>query len=52
MTEEEKLRIARAITDALPAPDEIRDDWGRLIVDTVLPDGVWSRPTSHVATAA
>jgi 4-carboxymuconolactone decarboxylase len=44
MTEEEKLRIARAITDALPAPDEIRDDWGRLIVDTVLPDGVWSRP--------
>ncbi len=44
MTEEEKLRIARAITEALPAPEEIRDDWGRLIVDTVLPDGVWSRP--------
>ena len=43
MTEEEKLRIARAITDALPAPEEIRDDWGRLIVDTVMPDGVWSR---------
>ncbi len=44
MNEEEKLRFARAITDALPAPDEIRDDWGRFIVDTVLPEGVWSRP--------
>lgn len=43
-SEEEKLRIARAITDALSTPDEIKDDWGRLIVDTVLPDGVWSRP--------
>jgi len=44
MTEEEKLKIARAITEALATPDEIRDDWGRLIVDTVLPNGVWSRP--------
>ena len=44
MNEEEKLRYARAITDALPATEEIRDDWGRFIVDTVLPDGVWSRP--------
>ncbi len=43
-SEDEKLRIARAITDALATPDEIKDDWGRLIVDTVLPDGVWSRP--------
>jgi len=43
-TEEEKLQIARAITDALATPDEVKDDWGRLIVDTVLPDGVWSRP--------
>lgn len=43
-SEEEKLRIARAITDALATPDEIKDDWGRLIVNTVLPDGVWSRP--------
>ena len=44
MTEERKREIARRFTDALPAPEEIRDDWGRLIVDTVLPDGVWSRP--------
>lgn len=44
MTEEEKYRMARAITDQLPAPEEIRDAWGRFIVDTVLPAGVWSRP--------
>lgn len=44
MTEDEKNKLARAITDQLPAPDEIRDDWGRFIIDTVLPDGVWSRP--------
>lgn len=44
MTEEEKLLFARALTDALPAPEEIRDDWGLFIVNTVLPDGVWSRP--------
>ena len=43
-SEEEKQRIARAITEALSTPDEIRDDWGRMIVDMVLPDGVWSRP--------
>ena len=42
-SEEDKLRIARAITEALATPEEIRDDWGSLIVDTVLPDGVWSR---------
>jgi 4-carboxymuconolactone decarboxylase len=44
MNEEEKLKMARLITDALPAPEEIRDAWGTLIVETVLPDGVWSRP--------
>ena len=44
MNEEEKLELARTITDALPTPEEIRDDWGKLIVDTVLPEGVWSRP--------
>ena len=44
MNEEEKLKMARLITDALPAPEEIRDDWGTLIVETVLPAGVWSRP--------
>jgi len=41
---EEKARLARSITDLLPAPEEIRDDWGRLIIETVLPEGVWSRP--------
>jgi alkylhydroperoxidase/carboxymuconolactone decarboxylase family protein YurZ len=44
MTEDEKLKIARAITDQLATPDEIKDDWGKLIVETVLPEGVWSRP--------
>lgn len=43
-SEEEKLAFARLLTTALPAPEEIRDDWGRLIHDTVLPEGVWSRP--------
>jgi 4-carboxymuconolactone decarboxylase len=43
-SEKDKRRIAREITEALATPEEIRDDWGRLIVDTVLPDGVWSRP--------
>jgi 4-carboxymuconolactone decarboxylase len=43
-TEEEKLAFARRLTEALPAPEEIRDDWGRLIHDTVLPEGVWQRP--------
>jgi alkylhydroperoxidase/carboxymuconolactone decarboxylase family protein YurZ len=44
MTDDERLRFARALTDALSAPEEIRDDWGLFIVDTVLPNGVWSRP--------
>ena len=44
MTDEEKRKLARRLTDALPAPEEIRDDWGMFIVDTVLPNGVWSRP--------
>jgi len=44
MTDDERLRFARAITEALPAPEEIRDDWGLFIVDTVLPNGVWARP--------
>jgi 4-carboxymuconolactone decarboxylase len=44
MNDDERLRYARQITDALPAPEEIRDDWGLFIVDTVLPDGVWARP--------
>ena len=43
-TPEAKLKFARMITTALPTPEEIRDDWGSFIHDTVLPDGVWSRP--------
>jgi 4-carboxymuconolactone decarboxylase len=43
MTDQEKRKLARRLTDALPAPEEIRDDWGMLIIDTVLPNGVWSR---------
>ena len=43
-TPEERLKFARMVTTALPAPEEIRDDWGSLIHDTVLPEGVWSRP--------
>ena len=38
-----KLRLARAITETLATPEEIRDDWGTMIIDTVLPNGVWSR---------
>ena len=43
MDAEEKRRMARAFTDVLPAPEEIREAWGELIIDTVLPNGVWSR---------
>ncbi len=43
MDEDEKLRLARLFTEALATPEEIRDDWGELIVDTVLPAGVWAR---------
>ena len=43
MDEETKLKLARRITDTLATPDEIRDDWGKMIVDHVLPNGVWSR---------
>lgn len=40
MDEEEKLALARKITETLTTPEEIRDDWGKMIVDTVLPNGV------------
>ena len=43
MDEQEKLELARRITDVLPAPEEIRDEWGKMIIDVVLPEGVWSR---------
>lgn len=44
MSDDERARMRRAIREGLPAPDEIRDDWTDLILDTVLPDGVWARP--------
>ena len=44
MNQEEKLKRARAITGQLATPEEIRDDWGKFIIETVLPEGVWSRP--------
>jgi len=43
MDEAEKLRLARLFTETLETPEEIRDDWGKMIVETVLPEGVWSR---------
>ena len=42
--EARKSRLAHAITEALPAPEGIRDAWSRMIIETVLPEGVWSRP--------
>lgn len=44
MSDDKRLRFARRLTENLPAPEEIRDDWGLFIMDTVLPDGVWARP--------
>jgi 4-carboxymuconolactone decarboxylase len=44
MDAEEKRKLARRITDLLPAPDEIAQDWGEFIVDVVDPAGVWGRP--------
>lgn len=41
---DERKEFARRVTEQLPAPEEIRDAWGALIYDTVLPKGVWSRP--------
>lgn len=43
MDEEFKARLARVFTELLPAPEEIRDDWGRYIIDAVTPCGVWAR---------
>ena len=52
MDEAEKLRLARLFTETLPAPEEIRDDWGKMIVETVLPAGVWAREAWHRVIAA
>ena len=43
MTEEERSKIISQIREALPMPEEIREDFGGLIADMVL-GGVWSRP--------
>ena len=44
MDEQEKRKRALQITERLPAPEEIREDWGKLIVETVMGEGVWDRP--------
>jgi 4-carboxymuconolactone decarboxylase len=44
MDPEKKRKLAKRITDLLPAPDEIAQDWGEFIVDVVDPTGVWGRP--------
>ena len=43
MDEKTKREIARQIQDVLPAPENIREDWHNLIIDTVLGE-VWDRP--------
>ncbi len=50
-SDEEKQKIARAITEALATPDEIKDDWGRLIVDTMLP-AAWRISSGRAETGA
>lgn len=43
MDEASRQRAAERLLESLPTPDEIREDWGRFIVDMVLPNGVWAR---------
>lgn len=43
MDDERRREIASQIRDVLPAPDNIREDWHNLIIDTVL-DRIWDRP--------
>ena len=43
MDEAFKNKVAEAFTHLLPTPEEIRQDWGRMIVDVVTPCGVWAR---------
>lgn len=43
MDEAKRQEIASQIQDVLPAPENIREDWHNLIIDTVL-DRVWDRP--------
>jgi 4-carboxymuconolactone decarboxylase len=43
MNEEKKREIARQIQEVLPAPENIREDWQNLIIETVL-ERTWDRP--------
>lgn len=43
MDDARRQEIASQIKDVLPAPENIREDWHNLIIDTVL-DRVWDRP--------
>ena len=43
MNAEERRQVAKQITDTLPMPSEIREDFGGFVADSVL-GGVWSRP--------
>lgn len=41
----ERREAIKRINDLLPSPDEISQDWGGFILDTVDPSaGVWARP--------
>jgi 4-carboxymuconolactone decarboxylase len=44
MDADTKRKLAKNITELLPAPDEIAQDWGEFLVDVVHPTGVWGRP--------
>ena len=44
MDADKRRALAKRITDLLPAPEEIAEDWGGFIVDAVDPAGVWGRP--------
>ncbi len=43
MTEDERNKVIAQIKGALPIPEEIGDDFGGFVADTVM-GGVWSRP--------
>ncbi len=43
MDEQTKQQIREQIRDVLPAPENIREDWHNLIIDSVL-ERVWDRP--------
>ena len=49
MDPEKRRKLARRITDLLPAPAEIAQDWGEFIVDVVDPSGVLWRIGQNVS---